>query len=65
MTPDYIQIGYVGNARTAGEPGALSVHSGGTIRLYVASVLMASPVLQRGDLNKMDELTSMYCAIRK
>ncbi len=55
--PDYIQIGYVGNARTAGEPEPCPFTAEEQYAFMSLWSLMASPLFYSGDLNKMDELT--------
>ena len=55
--PDYIQIGYVGNAMTGGEPQPTPVSP----RLQYAYMslwsLMASPLFFSGDMNRLDPFT--------
>ena len=55
--PDYLQIGWIGNAR-GGEPArTLPAVAKRAIRLHVPVVLMASPLFYSGDMAKLDDFT--------
>ncbi len=55
--PDYIQIGYIGNARTGGQPEPCAMTPEEQYAFVSLWALMASPLFYSGDMSKMDEFT--------
>jgi alpha-galactosidase len=55
--PDYIQIGYVGNARGMGEPTPCPLTPNEQYAFMSLWCLMASPLFYSGDMNRLDEFT--------
>lgn len=55
--PDYIQIGFVGNARGMGEPTPCPLTPNEQYAFMSLWCLMASPLFYSGDMNRLDEFT--------
>ncbi len=55
--PDYIQIGFIGNARGMGEPRACPLTPTEQYAFMSLWSLMASPLFFSGDMNRLDEFT--------
>ena len=55
--PDYIQIGYIGDARTGGEPKASALTPTEQYSFMSLWSLMASPLFFSGDMGRLDEFT--------
>jgi alpha-galactosidase len=55
--PDYIQIGYIGNARKGGLPEPCSLTPNEQYSFMSLWCLMASPLFYSGDMTKLDEFT--------
>ncbi len=55
--PDYIQIGYIGDARTGGEPKPCPITPSEQYAYISLWCLMASPLFYSGDMSRLDELT--------
>jgi alpha-galactosidase len=55
--PDYIQIGYVGNARGQGEPRPCPLTPSEQYAFMSMWCLMASPLFYSGDMSRLDEFT--------
>jgi alpha-galactosidase len=60
--PDYIQIGYIGNARGGGLPAPCPLTPTEQYSFMSLWALMASPLFYSGDMTKLDEFTlNMLC----
>ena len=55
--PDYIQIGYIGDARTAGELKPCPISPDEQYSFMSLWCLMASPLFYSGDMNQLDAFT--------
>ena len=55
--PDYIQIGYIGNARGMGEPRPCPLTPNEQYAFMSLWCLMASPLFYSGDMGRLDEFT--------
>lgn len=55
--PDYIQIGFIGNARGMGEPMACPLTPSEQYAFMSLWCLMASPLFYSGDMGRLDEFT--------
>jgi len=55
--PDYIQIGYIGEARINGEPRPCGMRPDEQYAYMSLWCLMASPLFYSGDMNRLDEFT--------
>lgn len=55
--PDYIQIGWVGNARGMGEPRPFPITPSEQYSFMSLWCLMASPLFYSGDMTRLDEFT--------
>ena len=55
--PDYIQIGYVGNARGKGMPKPCPLYPNEQYAYMSLWALMASPLFYSGDMSRLDEFT--------
>jgi alpha-galactosidase len=55
--PDYIQIGYIGDARTGGEPKPCPLTPNEQYAFMSLWCLMASPLFYSGDMSRLDEFT--------
>jgi alpha-galactosidase len=56
--PDYILIGYIGNARKQSEPARLAPLTAGEQYSYMSMwSLMAAPLFYSGDMGRLDEFT--------
>lgn len=55
--PDYIQIGWVGNARGMGEPRPFPITPSEQYSFMSLWCLMASPLFYSGDVTRLDEFT--------
>jgi alpha-galactosidase len=55
--PDYIQIGYIGNARGGGLPAPCPLTPTEQYSFMSLWALMASPIFYSGDMSKLDEFT--------
>jgi alpha-galactosidase len=55
--PDYIQIGYIGDARSNGEPRPCALTPTEQYSFMSLWCLMASPLFFSGDLSRLDEFT--------
>ncbi len=55
--PDYLQIGYIGNARGGGLPEPCALTPTEQYSFLSLWCLMASPLFYSGDLSKLDEFT--------
>jgi alpha-galactosidase len=56
--PDYILIGYVGNARNQNEPGQLTTLTPNEQYSYMSMwCLMAAPLIFSGDMRRLDDFT--------
>ena len=56
--PDYILIGYIGNARRQNDPPKLAALTGDEQYSYMSLwALMASPLFYSGDMGRLDEFT--------
>jgi alpha-galactosidase len=55
--PDYIQIGYIGDARGMGEPQPTKLSPDEQYAFMSLWCLMASPLFYSGDMNRLDEFT--------
>jgi alpha-galactosidase len=55
--PDYIQIGYIGEAATGGEPKPCPITPSEQYSFMSLWCLMASPLFYSGDMNRLDEFT--------
>jgi alpha-galactosidase len=55
--PDYIQIGYIGDARTIGTPKPCPLTSGEQYAFMSLWSLMAAPLFFSGDMGRLDEFT--------
>lgn len=55
--PDYIQIGYIGDARSAGLPAPCPLTPTEQYSFMSLWALMASPIFYSGDMSKLDEFT--------
>lgn len=60
--PDYIQIGWIGDARTGGEPRPCPLTPTEQYSFMSLWCLMAAPIFYSGDLGRLDEFTlSVLC----
>jgi alpha-galactosidase len=60
--PDYIQIGYIGDARSGGEPKPCPLTPNEQYAFMSLWCLMASPLFYSGDMSRLDEFTlSVLC----
>ncbi|MGI8905124.1 MAG: NPCBM/NEW2 domain-containing protein [Candidatus Sumerlaeaceae bacterium] len=55
--PDYIQIGYIGNARTGGEPSPCPLTPSEQYSFMSLWCLSAAPLMFSGDMDKLDDFT--------
>lgn len=55
--PDYIQIGWIGDARVAGIPTLTSMPANMQYAYMSLWCLMAAPLIYSGDMSKLDEFT--------
>jgi alpha-galactosidase len=55
--PDYLQIGYVGLARTNGEPTPCPLTATEQYAFMSLWSLMAAPLFYSGDMGRLDEFT--------
>jgi len=55
--PDYIQIGYIGDARSGGEPKPCPLTPNEQYAFMSLWCLMASPLFYSGDMSRLDEFT--------
>jgi len=55
--PDYLQIGYVGNARGMGDPEPCPLSPTEQYSFMSLWSLMAAPLVYSGDMNRLDEFT--------
>ncbi|MGC8887021.1 MAG: NPCBM/NEW2 domain-containing protein [Verrucomicrobiia bacterium] len=55
--PDYIQIGYIGDARSGGEPQLCKLSPNEQYSFMSLWCLMAAPLFYSGDMSKLDEFT--------
>ena len=55
--PDYIQIGYIGNARTGGRPRPCGMSPSEQYAYMSLWCLMASPLFYSGDMGRLDAFT--------
>ena len=55
--PDYIQIGYIGNARTGGQPEPCPLTADEQYAFMSLWSLMAAPLFYSGDMSQLDEFT--------
>jgi alpha-galactosidase len=55
--PDYIQIGWIGNARGGGLPAPTTMRPNEQYAYMSLWALMASPIFYSGDMTKLDEFT--------
>lgn len=55
--PDYIQIGYIGDARSGGEPKPCPITPSEQYAFMSLWCLMASPLFYSGDMNRLDAFT--------
>jgi alpha-galactosidase len=55
--PDYLQIGYVGNAQVGGPPEPCPLSPSQQYSFMSLWCLMASPLFYSGDMNRLDPLT--------
>ncbi len=55
--PDYIQIGWIGNARKLGAPELTSMPASKQYAFMSMWSLMAAPIFYSGDLSRLDEFT--------
>lgn len=55
--PDYIQIGYIGNARGMGMPQPCPITPNEQYAFLSMWALMAAPLFYSGDMNQLDEFT--------
>jgi alpha-galactosidase len=55
--PDYLQIGYVGNARGMGEPRPCPLTPDEQYTFMSLWALMAAPLFYSGDMNKLDDFS--------
>jgi len=55
--PDYIQIGYIGDARSGGEPKPCPLTPNEQYSFMSLWCLMASPLFYSGDMSRLDEFT--------
>ncbi|RME90348.1 MAG: alpha-galactosidase [Verrucomicrobia bacterium] len=55
--PDYIQIGYVGNARQTGEPRPCPLSPNEQYAFMSLWCLLAAPLFYSGDMTRLDEFT--------
>jgi alpha-galactosidase len=55
--PDYIQIGYIGDARTGGMPRPCSMSPNEQYAFMSLWCLMAAPLFYSGDMSKLDPFT--------
>ncbi len=55
--PDYIQIGYIGSARTGGEPRPCPITPSEQYSFMSLWCLMAAPLFYSGDMTRLDEFT--------
>jgi len=55
--PDYIQIGYIGDARTGGDPKPCPLTPNEQYAFMSLWCLMASPLFYSGDMSRLDEFT--------
>ncbi|MCC6695673.1 MAG: NPCBM/NEW2 domain-containing protein [Candidatus Hydrogenedentes bacterium] len=55
--PDYIQIGYIGDARTIGMPTPCSLTPNEQYAFMSLWCLMASPLFYSGDMSRLDDFT--------
>lgn len=55
--PDYIQIGYIGDARSGGNPQPCKLSPNEQYSFMSLWCLMASPLFYSGDMSKLDEFT--------
>lgn len=55
--PDYIQIGYIGNAHKQGIPELTSMPPNMQYAYMSMWILMAAPLIYSGDMSKLDEFT--------
>jgi hypothetical protein len=55
--PDYLQIGYIGDARTGGEPTPCPLTPSEQYSFMSLWCLMASPLFYSGDMARLDEFT--------
>ena len=61
--PDYIQIGWIGNARERGVPELTTMSAAKQYAYMTLWSLMAAPLIYSGDLSKLDEFTlNVLCA---
>lgn len=55
--PDYIQIGWIGNARNMGEPEEVEMSSSLQYAYMSLWCLMAAPLIYSGDMTRLDRFT--------
>lgn len=55
--PDYLQIGYIGNAATTGEPGPCPLTPNEQYAYMSLWCLMAAPLVYSGDMTRLDAFT--------
>ncbi len=55
--PDYIQIGYIGNARGGGLPAPCPITGNEQYSYMALWALMASPIFFSGDMTRLDDFT--------
>jgi len=55
--PDYVQIGWIGNARGGGLPAPCKMTPTEQYSFMTMWALMASPIFYSGDMSKLDEFT--------
>ena len=55
--PDYIQIGYIGDAATGGEPKPCPITPSEQYSFMSLWCLMASPLFYSGDMSRLDDFT--------
>jgi len=55
--PDYLQIGYIGEARSGGQPKPCPITPSEQYSFMALWCLMASPLFYSGDMSRLDEFT--------
>jgi len=55
--PDYLQIGYIGDARSGGQPKPCPITPTEQYAFMTLWCLMASPLFYSGDMSRLDEFT--------
>lgn len=55
--PDYIQIGWIGDSRTGGQPAPCPLTPNEQYSFMSLWCLMASPLIYSGDMSRLDEFT--------